>query len=257
MEPTPDSVKNVLLWLPLIMLPASALPALTHFVPTVDLTGSFALSAYWITESGSRFGIPLIGAIMFAILISRSNVRWKQRIVEALVNFLGVAILLGGGALLNEHVVKPSFATPRPDILELAETPPNAPALKMSAEAFYALPDKALRSEHLRKILTPEVRLHERIRDHWIVETGYSFPSGHSFASMMLATFFMAMGLTYFSGRRLWVFYVLVLWAVAVCMSRPILRVHSPTDVCAGGLEGIVAGTLAFLFVRRILVVLQ
>ena len=116
--------------------------------------------------------------------------------------------------------------------------------------------DKALRSEHLRKILTPEVRLHERIRDHWIVETGYSFPSGHSFASMMLATFFMAMGLTYFSGRRLWVFYVLVVWAVAVCISRPLLRVHSPTDVCAGGIESIVAGALAYLFVRWILVVL-
>jgi membrane-associated phospholipid phosphatase len=73
---------------------------------------------------------------------------------------------------------------------------------------------------------------------------------------MMFATFFLAMGLTYVSGRRLWFFYLLVIWAVAVCYSRPILRVHSPMDVCFGCAEGIVAGVFAFLLVRRILALL-
>src|SRR6185436_8236458 len=91
------------------------------------------------------------------------------------------------------------------------------------------------------------------VRGHWIAETGYSFPSGHSFSAMLFATYFLALGLTYFSGRRLWVFYLLAVWAVAVCFSRPILRVHSPTDVCVGAIEGVLAGVLAFLLVRGIL----
>ena len=247
-----------------IMLPAVALPALTYFVPGLnpfklphlDLTGPVALAAYGVAESGGPSGIPLIGIAFTAFLVSRRGIRWKQRGVEALVIVLTVATLLGGGAYLNEHVVKPTFAVFRPNIIELAETPSEAPALKMSAAAFYHLPDKAARSEHLKEVLTPEVRLHERVRSHWIAETGYSFPSGHSFSAMMFATFFLAMGLSHFSGKRLWVFYLLVPWAVAVCFSRPILRVHSPTDVCIGGLEGIVAGTLAFLLVRWVLALL-
>jgi membrane-associated phospholipid phosphatase len=72
---------------------------------------------------------------------------------------------------------------------------------------------------------------------------------------MMFATFFLAMGLASCSGRRLWVFYLLVPWAVMVCYSRTILRVHSPTDISIGGLEGIIVGILVFLLVRLVLVI--
>jgi phosphatidylglycerophosphatase B len=257
-------VKDVLSRLLRIMLPAGTLPALTYFVPPlnpfklphIDLTGSLAVAAYWIAESGGTIGIPLIGITLTALLVSRAGVPWKHRAAEALAVVLVLAALLGGGAALNEHMVKPFFAVPRPNIIELAELPPNAPALKMSVEEFYALPDTASRSEHLKKVLEPEIRLHECVRAHWISETGYSFPSGHSFSSMLFATFFLAMGLTYFSGHRLWVFYLVAPWAVAVCCSRPILRVHSLTDVGVGALEGITAGVLAFLLVRQILATL-
>ena len=103
----------------------------------------------------------------------------------------------------------------------------------MSAEEFYALPDKASRSEHLRKVLTPEFPLRPRSAITGFQKRNIFSPSGHSFSSMMFATFFLAMGLTYFSGRRLWVFYLLVLWAVAVCFSRPILRQHIPRPTFA------------------------
>jgi membrane-associated phospholipid phosphatase len=246
------------------MLPAGALLALPYFVPGLnpfdrphpDLTGSFAHGAYWIAQSAGTTGAPLIGVAMTALIVSRPGISSKQRILEALVIVLAVGALWGGGAHINEHVIKPAFAVPRPNILELAGEPAEAPALKISAGEFYDLPDKATRTAYLKGVLTPEVPLHDRVRDHWISETGYSFPSGHSFSAMLCATFFLAMGLSHFSGRRLWVFYLLVPWAVAVCFSRPILRVHSPTDICIGGLEGIVAGVLAFLLVRGILAVL-
>jgi phosphatidylglycerophosphatase B len=260
----PPSPKGALRRLPWIMLPALALPVLTYVVPGlnpfrlphIDLTGWLAVAAYWVAESGSPRGIPLIGIALTALLVSRPGITLKQRAVEAFVIVLSVTILLGGGAYVNEHVIKPAFAVSRPNILELAQTPPEAPILKISAEAFYALPSKSARSKYLKTVLTPEFRLHERVREHWIAETGFSFPSDHSFSAMMFAVFFLAMGLSHFSHKRLWVFYLLPVWAVAVCFSRPILRVHSPTDVCIGSLEGTLAGMLAFLLVRRILAVL-
>ena len=261
MHSTQAPVKHVLFRLSCIMLPAGSLLALTYFAPLnpfksphLDLTGPLAQAAYWTAESGGKMGIPLIGITMIALLVSRSGIFWKRRAGEALAIVLVLATFLGVGAYLNEHFVKPVFAVPRPNIIELAKKPPDAPALKMSVKEFYALPDKASRSAHLKKVLTPDVELDEHVRGHWISETGYSFPSGHSYSSMMFATFFLAMGLSYFWGTRLWFFYLIPLWAVAVCFSRPILRVHSPTDVCVGGLEGIVVGVLAFLLVRWILV---
>ncbi len=260
-------VKDVLLRLLLFIFPACALLPLTYVVPKLnpfkpphfDLTGPLALTAYTITESAGQFGIPVIATLMFTYLVSRTGISWKQRTVHAMVIVLVLTPLLGGGAYLNEHFVKPTFRVHRPNIIELATTPIDSPALKMSAEAFYNLPDKSSRSAYLANILRAKdfetVKLHGLIREHWISETGYSFPSGHSFSSMMFATFFLAMGLTFFSGRRLWVFHLLLLWAVMVCYSRLILRVHSPTDICIGGFGGCVVGTVAFLLVRLILAV--
>ncbi len=258
-------VKDVLLRLSRFMLPACASLPLTYVVPKLnpfkpphfDLTGWPALAAYGATESGSTLAIPVIAAVMIALLVNRTGNSWRRQIVEAWAMVLVVATFLGGGAYLNEHAVKPRFGVARPNIVELAATPPDAPALKTSVEAFYNLPDKASRSAYLADVLGAKdfhaVELHARIREHWIAETGYSFPSGHSFCAMMFATFFLAMGLTFFSRRRLWVFYLLVPWAVMVCYSRPILRVHSPTDICIGGLAGVVVGIVAFLVARSIL----
>ena len=96
----------------------------------------------------------------------------------------------------------------------------------------------------------PPVELAPAVRRHWIQETGYSFPSGHSFAAVLFATFFLAMGVSYTRAPRVWLFYLLLPWALAVCYSRLILWVHTPTDVTFGGLGGLVLGFVAFLVVR-------
>jgi len=237
------------------MLPAGTLLPFTYFFQPIDLTGPLAQTAYWIAESGGTIGTPVIAISMVGLLLGRSGLSWKQRGVELLVIVLALATLFGGAAYLNEFVVKPYFAIPRPDIIELAVPSAETSVLKMSADEFYAMPTKSIRSDHLKKVLTPDVSppMDDHIRNHWIHETGYSFPSGHSFSAMLVATVFLALGLSYFSQARLWAFYLLVAWAVAVCYSRPILRVHSPTDVCVGGVEGIVVGVLAFLLVRGVL----
>jgi phosphatidylglycerophosphatase B len=255
MHPPGAPVKDVLWRLCGVMLAAGALLPLTYFLPPIDLAGPLAQAAFWISESGGIRGTPAIAIGMTVLLLSRGGLSGKRRGAELLVVVLTLAILFGGAAYLNEYVVKPFFAVPRPDIVELAKSPPQAPVLKKSAEQFYAMPTKALRSEYLKTVLTPDVppAMSARVRGHWIAETGYSFPSGHSFSAMMFATFFLALGLSYCSEPRLWPFYLLVAWAVAVCYSRPILRLHSPVDICVGALEGMVGGVVAFLLAYWIL----
>lgn len=256
MPPTRTPVTDVLTQLCCVMLAAGLLLPLTYLISPVDLTGPLAQAAYWTAESGGTLGTPVIALTLVAVILGRAGLTWKQRGGELLVIVLALATLFGGAAYLNEFVVKPYFAIPRPNILELAEPSAETSVLKKSPAEFYAMPSKVVRSEYLKTVLTPESAppLNEHVRAHWIHESGYSFPSGHSFSAMLVATVFLALGLSNFSGARLWIFYLPVAWAVAVCFSRPILRVHSPTDICVGGLEGILLGIVAFLLVRWVLV---
>jgi len=220
--------------------------------PYFDLTSRFATVSYWAAESGSKFGAPIIGALMLVLLITRHGMSGARRALEVALVVIVAAICAGGGAALNEHGVKETLKVPRPNIVYLAGVDGTGP-LGMSPEEFYGKGDKEARREPLKKVLEaepPPVKLSAAIRDHWIEETGYSFPSGHSLSAMFFAAFFLAMGVSYISTRRLWLFYLLLPWALAVCYSRLILRVHTPTDVTVGGLEGLVLGFAAFLFVR-------
>jgi phosphatidylglycerophosphatase B len=143
-------------------------------------------------------------------------------------------------------------AAARPDILLLAADG----ILGMSPMEFYALGDKAVRSHYLDQVLdTPSASLDlsPAVRDHWIEETGYSFPSGHSLSSMLVTTTFLALALLLLpSSRRHWV-YILLPWALGVCYSRAILRVHAPFDIVSGAVVGMVLGVLTFMLLRRAL----
>ena len=69
----------------------------------------------------------------------------------------------------------------------------------MTADYFYASGDKEARRKPLAKVLRSvpgPVALSSAIEAHWIEETGYSLPSGHSFSAMFFATFFLTMAAT-------------------------------------------------------------
>jgi len=250
--PTRDILKQ----LTPILLSAGALLPLTLLIEQypINLAGPVALIAFCMAESGGVTFLPVIVLAMAVFLLSRAGIPWRQR-RNTLAAIVGVlTVFLGGGAYLNEHVVKPIFATPRPCVKELAEITDGASCLGISPAQFYEITDRLGRGDYLREKLRvggPPMR--DCIRSHWIHETGYSFPSGHSFSSMMVATFFLALGVGYFTGTRRRACLALVFWAVAVCYSRPALRVHSAVDVCVGALEGIVVGVTAFLLVRRLI----
>ncbi|MFO0866964.1 MAG: phosphatase PAP2 family protein [Gemmataceae bacterium] len=254
-SPSPIGLATVVKRTSLIMLLALATVSLTFALGPIDLTGPLALAAYWTAESGGTLGTPWIVLLMTTMIVVRPGSSWQRCGAEFAVITACLGTLFGAAAYLNEFAVKPWFAVPRPAILELAKGGKEGSVLGMEVEQFYKLSTKALRSAHLEKVLTAESQptMDALIRGHWIHETGYSFPSGHSFSAMLVATVYLGLALSYLPNRRLWPFACLVVWAVCVCFSRPLLRVHSPEDVCVGATEGIAVGLLAVAMARVLL----
>ena len=223
--------------------------------PYFDLTRDPAQFGYWLSRSAGKFGVPIITILMIVVLITRKNITAQRRWLETGVIVLIVLICTGGGALINEHVLKVRLKIPRPNIIWLAGDAGEGP-LKMSTEEFYGSGDKEFRSEILNHVLRQKpapVLLSSSIENHWIEETGYSLPSGHSFSAMFLATFFLFSGVICTTTKRFWLLYTLLPWALAVCYARPILRVHTPLDITIGGLQGVVVGFSAWAVFRAMI----
>lgn len=222
--------------------------------PFFDLTSGLGVLAYWISESGGTTGIAVLSLLMLLLLTTRTGLSGSQRSKEAMLVVFVILIFAGLGSYLNEHVIKAALKIPRPNIEWLASAD-GEQALGMQVDAFYESGDKAARREPLRVALhvsPAPVALAPEVLEHWVHETGYSFPSGHSYAAMFIATFFLLMAATYLKTSRIWFFYLLLPWAAAVCYSRLILRVHTPTDITVGGLEGLIIGFVAWFLVTRI-----
>jgi phosphatidylglycerophosphatase B len=229
------------------------LPVLdSTWAPYFDLTQTFSELAYWLTQSGGKYGAPIVAVLMLTILVTRRGITLARRGKEIGIVVLTAAIFAGGMAAVNEHVVKEQLQVPRPNIVWLAGENGSGP-LGTTAKEFYEAGDKEARRKPLAKVLSQQpmpVPLSPSIEAHWIEETGYSFPSGHSFSAMFFATFLLSLAATYLTTRRLWLFYVLLPWALAVCYSRPILGVHTPADITVGGLEGLAVGLVAWAIAR-------
>ncbi len=228
---------------------AAALLPLTWLFPHFDLTAPLARVALWLSDSG-KFGMPIVCALAVALVVSRPGLSARARTQETTAMALALVLFLGVGAFVNEYVVKPRLNSPRPNIEELAKLG----LLDLSPERFYALQGE--RSAYLRRVLeaVPDrLPMAAAIRNHWIEETGFSFPSGHSTAAMLVATFFACLAVSVAEGRRRAALLALLPWAVLICFARPVLRVHRPVDVTVGGLQGIALGLLAYLFVHALL----
>lgn len=247
--PLKTGLAIILTWL-LIPL-AFVIPLLdSTTAPYFDLTQPFAQLAYWFSFSGGISGAPFIILLMLLLLISRAGISAQQRWKEAVIIILITVISVGGGAAINEHIIKPQLKLPRPNIVWLADTG----ALEMTAAELYAIGNKEARRAPLAKALSAEpIALSSLIKSHWITETGYSFPSGHAFSAMFIATFFLMLSASLLTSKRRWFFYALLPWALTVCYSRPILRVHTPLDITIGGLQGLILGCIAWLIVRSLI----
>lgn len=224
--------------------------------PYFDLTHGMSTVAYWLSQSAGKYGALGIVFVMLVLLVTRQGLTSSRRIREVGIILLVISLFVGGGAAINEHIVKAHLKIPRPNILWLAGEHGEG-ALGRTAKEFYEIGDKSARRIPLEYVLRQQshkpLPMSSAIEAHWIEETGYSFPSGHSFSAMFLATFFLAIATTFVNTRRLDLFYLLLPWAVAVCYSRLILRVHTPLDVTVGSLQGVVVGLLAWVLVKMLI----
>jgi phosphatidylglycerophosphatase B len=223
--------------------------------PYIDLAGSVAEIAYWIAWSGSNVGAPVLALIMILAFVGLRPINAAARCKEALIIAFVATAFAGGGATLNENILKTDLKVPRPNVVLLARENGTGP-LGMTAEQFYRIDTSASRSEAMADALALKsmpMPVGPLVASHWIEETGYSFPSGHAFAAMLIASLFLALAASNLPAGNPGFFYLLLPWALAVCYSRTILRVHTPTDITIGGVQGIVAGLVAWLLVRKLL----
>lgn len=255
--PPGDSLSRAARWI----LPAYALLLLSLVLvdrldpatePTIDLSGRIVLIAWVFAESGQTFGIVAIATVLLLVLVLRPGLSGRSRTLEMAVMIVVSLIVLYGGNLVNDHVVKPAIGVARPNIVQLSDLD----LLGMDVESFYEMPP-ASRSEYLDSIKNEtgfgDLAMRPEVRDHWVKETAFARPSGHSLASLTFATFYLSMAMSSLSGWRRWPFYLLVPWAVCVCLSRAVLSVHWPADILLGGLAGMVVGAGGFLLTQFLL----
>ena len=214
---------------------AIAAMALALLMPAFLLSPVFSgsdefLKLWWgLSLSASKYGL-IWTALGFSLLLETSG----RQLFRLLLPLL---LIIGLGAWINEHLIKPAVAQPRPNIMFLASAAAG-PAIPEGAAAFYRLPDKASRSQRLEEIWSQDsLQLPVLLRDHWTEETGFSFPSGHAFAATALAAWLSLWILC--AGRRLWLLVLVWGWMLGVCYSRIQLGVHRPEDILVGALEGL------------------
>ena len=234
------------------MVAIAYLGVLSSFaLPEIPLDGWLAALAVRISDTASWQQLPYFVTAMVLVMVSRPGLDSRRRALEAIAIVVGLVVILAGNAELNESVIKPAFAIPRPNLVALAD----AGALGLGVDEFYALGDKQARRDFLapQLALLTEPRLAPIVREHWAIETGYSFPSGHATASMTFATLMHAIGLRWATGWRRTLAMLLPIWAVAVVLTRPLLRVHTYLDVSVGAAVGIGLGVFGFAILHALL----
>lgn len=234
-----------------VLVPIYLLVLLSFVLPQIPLEGRFAAFVVRVTDSTSWQQLPLLCMAALILLTSRPGPNMRRRMIEAVVISAVMAGALAGNALVNEHAVKPTFEVPRPNLVALADQGALGPAVT-DADDFYQLGDKQARRDYLAPRLAEleQPALGPEVRNHWIHETGYSFPSGHATASMTFATLMLALGLCWLHGWRQQIMVMLPFWALFVVYSRPLLQVHSGYDVCVGTLIGMGWGLGGFVVIR-------
>lgn len=231
-------------WLLILLVPTVLLLNGTSLFPLIALDSPLAELLYWVTTSGTA---PY-GALTTLVLLAICYTMVPQRQFIALVFAVGLSMFTTLG--LN-HFLKPFFGEPRPNAALMAQQS------LLQLEAFYQLPATQRRPMlgHALSQLTntplvttePEIRLSNKIADHWQHEVGFSFPSGHTLFAVTLS-----MVLSYFlllSGQYL-LPSLLGLWSLTMGLSRMLLGMHWSQDVLAATVIG---GVMALLCIAIII----
>ena len=197
---------------------------------------------YLLSESGGVVGSAVIlSTTSLVVALSYDTITAKLK--QFTLILIGFVCLLASCAFLNEYVIKHLIKKERPSHAYLSK---NAKDILPDITEFYLRDEKArtLFLEDRLKLYESEVAdIYPPVLKHWIKESGYSFPSGHSENSFLLATLIALLIYNYNAAYKFYAF-IPYLWAVAVCSSRVAIGVHSAFDVSLGALAGILIATL-------------
>ncbi len=202
--------------------------------------------SFWVTESAGAYGTLAIIGLAGAFYSLRFETI-RQKAFNFFKCILGMSVLLAAFAWVNEHVTKKATRLPRPAhefVFEHSK-------VTIPIDSLYLLEEKE-REAMLEKMIAdiPAVfaSFDPRVLEHWVKESGYSFPSGHSFNAFLLAVV-LSFGLI--NSRRKFVAYLWflpLLWAPVVAISRVSLGAHSALDVSFGAAMGVLFGCLFLYF---------
>jgi len=195
----------------------------------------------FISNTGGTHGVPII-TLLFCFIIGFQFKGWRKKTTSISISLILFSLILGGFAQLNEHFIKEQLKIPRPNILFLESN------YEFNQTAFYHYNNKSERRHYLESFLSEESnhpisynnnQISTAVLDHWLYETGYSFPSGHSFNAFLMATLMGYILLfVYTDFRRKLLFLLPFVWAISIAYSRTVLGVHSAIDISIGALMG-------------------
>jgi phosphatidylglycerophosphatase B len=210
--------------------------------------------AYWATESAGRTGSIYIIAIACAFLASRQpTVRGK--VLVFLRSLLVMIVLLSAFAYANEHLIKKTMRVSRPSHSFIVKET----KYRVKLDSIYSLEEMRRRTFFHDLIASDTVHfrsIDQRILNHWVEETGYSFPSGHTFNAFLIAGI-LAFAIYQSDNKKVRMFCVLpLLWASLVALSRVAVGAHSAMDVSAGAAMGLILSysLLSFRFTRDLII---
>lgn len=194
------------------------------------------LFLFWMTETvtspwGAMTSVLLLGWFVWCL-------RYRLRPALGLGVILILSLIVGQGL---KTVIKDQVQESRPFVLWMEHN------YSIDDKAFYALPRKA-RSALVGKELENQQQIPGWLRRHWQVETGFSFPSGHTVFASSWAL--LALGLLWPRRHRISTV-VIMAWATTVMISRMLLGMHWPRDLVMGTLLSWLVIVLAVWAVQR------
>ncbi|MDZ4668419.1 MAG: phosphatase PAP2 family protein [bacterium] len=199
--------------------------------------------AYFFTESGGTLG-TIVGIVIACYLYTINETGIKNKAVVFGKAIIGLSLIIGANAAINEKITKPILKLQRPSHVYILNQLQRAQII----DSLYTL-SKVERIAYFDSKIKEQPLLFKQIDPkilaHWVVEGGYSFPSGHTFNAFLLAMIF-SLGIEHnsHSKKLQGLHYLPFVWALAIGISRVALGAHSWVDVSAGAFMGIAIGTL-------------
>ena len=202
--------------------------------------------AYWLSESGGKYGTAIILVVTCLFFTRFAGGVKRAKFWVFLGTLAKLLLLIGLLAYANEHGIKHVLKCPRP-CHEYVTARSDG---KLGITEFYDA-DESARGALLQGVYDQQAdhfsHIDPRILHHWVEESGYSFPSGHSFNGFLLA-FILSFCLRFSRSHTARKYYLVpIVWGVLVGASRVAVGAHTAWDVSLGAAMGV---GIAFLLMH-------